>query len=254
MADFTGKTAFVTGASGGIGRAVAEAFIAGGANVVLADLDRAALEQVAAEIGGSTAIVVCNVTDEAQTEAAVEHAVQRFGTIDIAVLNAGIEGKVAAIGEASVADFKTVIDVNVTGVFIGLTKVMPVMQRGQGGVITILSSTAGRRGSAGLSPYITSKHAVMGLMKSAALEGAEHNIRVNTVNPGPIETRMMRQIELNASPDNPGAMKDMLLQNIPMHRYGTAQEVANMIAFLSSASASYCTGNYYGVDGGLTAG
>lgn len=254
MADFTGKTAFVTGASGGIGRAVAQTFIAGGANVVLADLDRAALEQVAADLSGSTAIAVCNVTDESETQAAVALAVQRFGTIDIAVLNAGIEGKVAPIGEANVADFKTVMDVNVNGVFIGLTHIMPVMQRGGGGVITILSSVAGRRGTAGLSPYITSKHAVMGMMKCAAMEGAPHKIRVNTVNPGPIETRMMRQIELNASPDNPNAMKDALVQHIPLRRYGEAQEVAEMIAFLSSDKASYCSGNFYAVDGALTAG
>ena len=105
-----------------------------------------------------------------------------------------------------------------------------------------------------MSPYITSKHAIVGLMKCAALEGAADNIRVNCVNPGPIESRMMRAIEVNASPDHPGAMKDQLISQIPLKRYGTAEEVASMIAFLGSAASSYCTGNIYGVDGGLTAG
>ena len=254
MFDFTGKAAFVTGATGGIGRATAEAFVAGGARVLLADIDGAALERVAAEIGGTTAIAVCDVTSESATQAAVDLAVQRFGGIDIAVLNAGIEGPVAPIGTVSLAAFQAVINVNVTGVFIGLNTIMPVMQRKGGGVITILSSTAGRRGSAGFCPYITSKHAVMGMMKTAAMEGAADGIRVNTVNPGPIETRMMRQIERNTSAEDPDAIKAAFVAAIPMGRYGTAEEVADMIAFLSSARASYCTGNYYGVDGGLTAG
>jgi len=183
----------------------------------------------------------------------VQVALDRFGGLDIAVLNAGIEGKVAPIGEMAVADFDQVMNVNVRGVFMGLSKAMPAMAT-KGGSIVILSSTAGRQGSPGLSPYITSKHAVMGLMKSAAMEGAEKNIRVNTVNPGPIDTRMMRQIEINASPDDPNAMKEALLVGIPMKRYGTAQEVAEIISFLSSDRASYCTGNYYGVDGGRTTG
>lgn len=229
--------------------------VASGANVVLADLDQKALEALAAQLGEKAAIALCNVTSESDTDKAVQVALDRFaGGLDIAVLNAGIEGKVAPIGEMALADFDQVMNVNVRGVFIGLSKVMPVMARAKGGSIVILSSTAGRQGSPGLSPYITSKHAVMGLMKSAAMEGAESNVRVNTVNPGPIDTRMMRQIELNASPDNPDAMKEALLVGIPMKRYGTAQEVAEIISFLSSDRASYRTGNYYGVDGGRTTG
>ena len=249
-----GKTALITGATGGIGRAVAGLMVAEGANVVLVDLDQSALAALAAELGGKAVACAGNVTSEADTERAVETALSRFGRIDIAVLNAGIEGKLGLIGDLAVADFDAVMHVNVRGVFIGLTKIMPVMRRQGGGVVTILSSTAGRRGSAGLSPYITSKHAVMGLMKSAALEGAPDAIRVNTVNPGPIETRMMRAIEHNANPDNPGEMRDAMVASIPFKRYGTPQEVAAMIGFLSGDQASYCTGNYYGVDGGLTTG
>ena len=253
MTAMAGKTVFITGATGGIGRATAAAFVAQGANVVLADLDKAALDDMAAAIGAKAAVAVCDVTDEAQTAAAVTLARATFGGIDVAVLNAGIEGKVGLIGDMALADFDKVMNVNVRGVFIGLSQVMPVM-RANGGSIIILSSTAGRRGSAALSPYITSKHAVVGLMKCAALEGAPDGIRVNCVNPGPIETRMMRQIEANSNPDAPGDVKAQLIARIPMQRYGTAEEVAEMIAFLGGSASSYCTGNIYGVDGGITAG
>ncbi len=253
MTGMAGKTVFITGATGGIGRATAAAFVAQGANVVLADLDRSALDELAAAIGNQATVAVCDVTDEAQTADAVAIAQNAFGGIDVAVLNAGIEGKVGLIGDMAVADFDKVMNINVRGVFIGLSQVMPVM-RANGGAIIILSSTAGRRGSAALSPYITSKHAVVGLMKCAALEGAPDGIRVNCVNPGPIETRMMRAIEANASPDAPEEIKAQLIARIPLQRYGTAEEVAEMIAFLGGTASSYCTGNIYGVDGGLTAG
>ena len=254
MNGMAGKTVLITGATGGIGRATAAAFVAEGANVLLADLDRNDLAVMAEAIGDKAAYAVCDVTSETQMADAVALAQKTFGGIDVAVLNAGIEGKIGVIGDLALADFDRVMNVNVRGVFIGLSAVMPVMRKGHGGSIIVLSSTAGRRGTAAMSPYITSKHAIVGLMKCAALEGAADNIRVNCVNPGPIESRMMRAIEVNASPDHPGAMKDQLISQIPLKRYGTAEEVASMIAFLGSAASSYCTGNIYGVDGGLTAG
>lgn len=252
MSAVAGKVALITGAAGGIGAATARRLHSQGARLVLTDLDEAALASLASEFGQDAAICRCDVTSEADNEAAVQTALDTFGALDIAILNAGTEGRVGLIGESKLADFDLVMAINVRGVFIGLSKVMPAMKAGKGGVVTILSSTAGRRGSAAMAPYITSKHAVVGLMKTAAIEGAEHSIRVNTVNPGPISTRMMDAIEKNFLPGNPQEAHDQLQARIPMGRYGTAEEVANFIAFLSSNDASYCTGNLYGIDGGLT--
>lgn len=254
MSDLSGKVALVTGASGGIGMATARLLHERGARLVLSDLADEGPVELMAELGKDAVWCRCDVTQEADNAAMVRIALDTFGTLDIAVLNAGIEGRAGAIGETSLENFDRVMAVNVRGVFAGLSQVMPVMKRAGSGVVTIISSTAGRRGTANLSPYITSKHAVVGLMKCAALEGAPHGVRVNTVNPGPIATRMMEQLEREFSPDSPQAAHEQLLGLIPAGRYGTAEEVAEMIAFLSSGRASYCSGNIYGVDGAYTAG
>ncbi|GGC87613.1 SDR family NAD(P)-dependent oxidoreductase [Chelatococcus reniformis] len=249
-----GAVALITGATGGIGRATAARFVDEGARVVLADLDAEALSDLAAAFGPSAAWICADVTEEEQNRAAVALALERWSRIDIGVLNAGIEGRVAAIDELAPADFDRVIAVNVRGVFLGLAQLLPALRRGGGGAITITSSTAGLRGAAGLAAYTASKHAVIGLMKSAALEGAPHNIRVNTVNPAPVETRMMRSIEAGARPDDPDGAKTKFLTGIPLKRYGRPEEIAALIAFLSSDEASFCTGGIYTADGGTMAG
>ena len=252
MSELAGKVAVITGASGGIGAATARLMHSRGARVVLADLDEGALAALAAELGGDAAWLRCDVTQEADNAAMVQTALERFGRLDIAVLNAGIEGRAGPIGENSVENFDRVMAVNVRGVFLGLSKAMPAMQA-NGGSIILLSSTAGRKGTPNMSPYVTSKHAVMGMMKCAAIEGAPHGIRVNTVNPGPISTRMMAAIEQDFAPEDPGGAHEQFVQSIPLGRYGKAEEVAELIAFLASDRASYCAGEYYGVDGGQTA-
>jgi NAD(P)-dependent dehydrogenase (short-subunit alcohol dehydrogenase family) len=143
--------------------------------------------------------------------------------------------------------------VNVRGVWLGIKYLMPEMKKRGGGSIIITSSVAGIRGTPGVSAYITSKHAVIGLMRTAALEGAEHNIRVNTVNPSPIETRMMRSLEEGFAPGAAMHAKERIAATVPLQRYGSPEEVANLMLFLASDESRYCTGGVYMVDGGISA-
>lgn len=249
---FTGKTVLVTGAAGGIGQATVARFIREGAHAVLVDMDLAALTQQAERFGSAVSIFQADVANEAQADAAMTAALAIVQRIDIAVLNAGIEGARGPLHATPVQEFDRVLAVNVRGVFIWLSRLMAHMRNKGGGVITITSSVAGLRGAVGMAPYITSKHAVIGLMKVAALEGAAHNIRVNTINPGPIDTRMMQAID-----ESVGALEEVRAKKfarIPLGRYGTPDEVAAMTAFLSSEDAGYCTGGSYLADGGAMAG
>ncbi len=248
---FKDKVALVTGASGGIGQALAARFAAEGARLVLLDRDLEALTSLASRHADAQALA-CDVADPAQVDAAIDAALQAHGRIDIAVLNAGIEGRVAEIEHQAVADFDQVMGVNVRGVFLCLRRLMPAMKAARGGAITVLSSTAGLRAAIGLAPYVTSKHAVLGLVKAAALEGAQAGVRVNAVNPGPVETRMIRALEeASGAGERARALTE---QGIPLHRLGTPAEVAAMVAFLSSDEAGFATGGSYLLDGGIMAG
>ena len=196
MSRLEGKVAVITGASGGIGRAAAKLFVDEGARVALVDLDEGALQEVVQSIGEERAsYTAADVTQPDQTQAYINAAVERWGGIDILLANAGIEGVMSPITEYPIDVFDRVMAVNVRGVWLGVKYAMPVMSRGGGGSIVVTSSTAGINGTPEISAYGISKHAVIGLMRAAALEGAEMGIRVNTVNPAPIETRMMRSIE-----------------------------------------------------------
>jgi NAD(P)-dependent dehydrogenase (short-subunit alcohol dehydrogenase family) len=264
MARLTGKVAVITGGAGGIGRAAARLFVEEGAKVLLVDLDEGVLQEVVASAGGDLAsYVVADTTDPDQVQRFVDTAVERYGGIDVFLANAGIEGRVLPIPEYPIDVFDQVIAVNVRGVWLGLRSVIPVMARRGGGSIVITSSTAGIRGTAGTSAYTTSKHAVIGLMRSAALECAPLGIRVNTVNPAPIETRMMRSLEqmraeqAERSGDvmmTPEQVKKAGAARIPLQRYGEPEEVARIMLFLASDESSFCTGGVYMVDGGVSGG
>ena len=192
------KVAIITGGAGGIGRAAAKLYCDEGAKVMLVDIDEVALKALAAEIGAPNAdYMVADVGDQLETEAYVTATKERFGSIDIALLNAGIEGMIQPIPDYTPEVFDKVINVNVRSVFLGLRASMPLMAS-EGGSIVITSSTAGIRAVGGMSAYVASKHAVIGLMRTAAVEGAESNIRVNSVNPSPINTRMIPSIEKQA--------------------------------------------------------
>lgn len=261
MPRLTGKVAVITGGAGGIGQAAARQFTSEGASVVLVDREEAALQEIVSSIGEDKAsFVVADVTQDDQTENYVKSAIERWGGIDIYLANAGIEGAVSPIPDYPGDMFDQVIAVNVKGVWLGLKYVIPVMRERGGGSIVITSSTAGIGGTAGMSAYTTSKHAVIGMMRTAALECAPMGIRVNTVNPAPIETRMMRSLEemrvaaADSSEVTVERTKQAYSARIPLQRYGDPQEVAKMMLFLASDDSSYCTGGVYMVDGGRSAG
>jgi NAD(P)-dependent dehydrogenase (short-subunit alcohol dehydrogenase family) len=196
---------------------------------------------------------VADVSQKADTERYVQQAVDVFGGVDIYLANAGIEGLVTPFLEQTEAMFDQVMAVNVKGVWLGVQSMFPVMQARGGGSIVITSSVAGIKGASMLAPYVTSKHAVVGLMRSAALAGAEHNIRVNTVNPSPVETRMMRSLEAGMMPDDLNAAHDLMSANIPLGRYAEPADIANMMLFLASDEGAFMTGGVYMADGGSSA-
>jgi NAD(P)-dependent dehydrogenase (short-subunit alcohol dehydrogenase family) len=184
----------------------------------------------------------------------VDTATRLFGGSDIFLANAGFEGASSEIPDYPLDVFDEVMAVNVRGVFLGLKFAIPALRKRGGGSIVITSSIGGikTRGT-GNSAYIASRHAEIGLLRSAAMECAPHNIRVNSVLPGPTDTRMIRSIEENRSPGAPEKARAAILAGLPMKRYGTAEEVAQLILFLASDEASICTGGVYLADGGLSA-
>lgn len=260
MARLTGKVAVITGGAGGIGRAAAKLFTEEGAKVLLVDVNQAALQDAVQTIGSNVAsYTVADTTQPEQVQHFVQTASERYGGIDIFLANAGIEGVVQPITDYPIEVFDQVIAVNVRAVWLGLKYVIPVMRARGGGSIVITSSTAGIRGGLGMSPYTTSKHAVIGLMRTATLECAPLGIRVNTVNPAPIETRMMRSLEEMRASASSGAttveqVKQHAASRIPLQRYGAPEEVARLMLFLASDESSFCTGGVYMVDGGTSAG
>jgi len=254
MGKLDGRVAVITGGSGGIVRAAAKRFVDEGAKVLLVDLEERALRSAVDAIGESHASLVCaDVSSDDETQRYVKTAVERYGRIDIYLANAGVEGNIKPISDYPIEVFDRVIAVNVRGVWLGLKHVIPVMAKGGGGSIVITSSTSGVHGYAGVSAYVTSKHAVIGMMRTAALECAPLKIRVNTVNPAPIETRMMRSLEEQFVPGHPGQAKEQMQSTIPLGRYGQPEEVAEVMLFLASDQSSFCTGSIYMVDGGVSA-
>ena len=261
MVRLEGKVAVITGATGGIGQAATKLFANEGARLALVDLDETALQETVRSIGEDRASdTVADVTQPDRTQGYVNAAVNRWGGIDVFLANAGIEGSVAPIPEYPIDTFDRVMAVNVRGVWLGMKYVVPVMRERGGGSIVITSSAAGVSGTPDMSAYTASKHAVIGLMRTAAMEGAPLGIRVNTVNPAPIETRMMRSIEemrVAAFDDSNVTVeraKQEFAESIPLRRYGNPEEVAQLMLFLASNDSSFCTGGVYMVDGGRSAG
>jgi NAD(P)-dependent dehydrogenase (short-subunit alcohol dehydrogenase family) len=254
--DFHGKVALITGGGNGIGRAVALGFATRGAKVVVVDHDQAAGEATAGILrqqGGEAFFVPADVTKSANVQDYVKQTLDKYGAIDCFHNNAGIEGSVAPTHQYDEEMFDRVMAVNVKGVFLGMRHVLPVMIKQGRGSIVNTASVAGLVASPGMPAYVASKHAVIGLTKTAAGEVGRAGIRVNAVCPGPIDTRMIHSLETMLNPDDPASVGSRYQNNIPIGRYGTPDEVANLVIFLSSDLAGNITGAHYVVDGGRTA-
>jgi NAD(P)-dependent dehydrogenase (short-subunit alcohol dehydrogenase family) len=252
MSELQERVAVITGAAAGFGRAVATMLAARGAHVVLVDRAAEALHETARGIDGALP-VVADVSQEADVDGYVRAAVERHGRIDMFFNNAGIEGRMAPMTELSVADFDRVLAVNTRGVFLGLRAVLKVMKPQSSGAIVNTASMAGIRGAATFSPYVASKHAVIGLTRCAALEGAPYGIRVNAVAPGHIDTRMARDLTAQIDPADPEGVYQRISAQVPLGRYGSADEVARLSVWLLSDEASYISGATHLIDGALNA-
>jgi NAD(P)-dependent dehydrogenase (short-subunit alcohol dehydrogenase family) len=248
MRPLEGKATLVTGGASGIGRATALAFARAGARIVVADVDTEGGEATAAAAradGADAGFVRCDVRSGAEVEALVAATVARFGRLDCAFNNAGIEGDLAPIGDTAEEVAARVLDVNAMGVWRCLHAELPRMAAQGGGAIVNTASVAGLIGAGGLAPYVASKHAVLGLTKTAALEYAPAGIRVNAVCPGVIQTPMLDRL----AAARPGVVEALLAVK-PMGRLGAPDEVAAAVVWLCSDAASFTTGHALTVDGG----
>lgn len=255
MGRLYGKSALITGGANGIGKATAKRFLEEGSNVAIVDLNSSELTLAQSELEGlgNLVCIQADVTQEDQTEAYVTSTMKSFGTIDVFFNNAGIESEVQPLIDVSLYDFEKVQAVNVRGVFLGLKYVLPTMIAKRSGSVINMSSNGGLDGTPSLSPYITSKHAVTGITKTAALEVAQYGVRVNSVHPCPVDTRMMRAIESGFNPsDGDQASKDFAAR-IPLGRYAKPEEVASLVLFLASDESTFITGSQYRIDGGMSA-
>ena len=254
MGRIEGKVAVITGGAGGIGRAVARRFIEEGASVLIVDVDKDSLADACAEISSNQiSYLVGDVANWNDNLEMIKIAEERYGGVDIFLANAGIEGDISSILDYDEEVFDRLMAVNIKGPFLGLKAAVPAMIKRGSGSVVITSSIGGVRGGPRLAPYVTSKHAVIGLMKSAAKEFAREGVRVNAVNPSPVETRMMRSIEKGLMEEDPDAIKKAMQSNIPMGRYAEPVDVANLMLFLASDESKFITGSIHMVDGGSSA-
>jgi len=263
MSTLINQVAFITGSGSGIGRATALAFAKAGARVIVAEINEVCGRETVKliqQLGGEALFIGCDVAAQNQIEAAVRQTVQRYGRLDIGINNAGIGGKYGRLTDQTQQDFDQVMAVNVGGVFYGMQAQIrqmlaqkeedsPVGAHPVGGRIVNVSSIAGVRGMPMGAPYSASKHAVIGLTKTAALEYVRHNIRINAVCPVYTHSAMVDEL-INTAP----AMEERMRRMIPMGRFGQPEEIAQAILWLCADENAFVTGQAIQLDGGMTAG
>lgn len=248
--DLAQKVVLITGGAGGLGAAAAAAFLAENCKVAIVDIAADALARTAADLGGGPdrlITIAADVSKEEDVKRYVDKTVAAFGTIDVFFNNAGIEGKVAPIVDQKTEDFDRVIAINVRGCWLGMKYVLPVMYAKKSGSVINTSSIGGLvAGPMPVSPYVTSKFAIHGMTRVVANEAARYQVRVNSVHPSPVNTRMMRSLERGS-----GASQEAIASSIPLGRYAESQDIANMVLFLASEKSSFVTGSQFRVDGGM---
>ena len=246
---FAGKVVLITGGTSGIGKSTAIAFARAGAKVVLTGRREKEGAQVVAEIkklGGDAAFVRADISKDADVKKMVDFTVDKFGRLNVAFNNAGVEWK-GPLNHATEAEYRRIFDINVWGVLNSMRHEIPVMLKNGGGAIVNTSSVAGHVGLAQVSIYIASKHAVEGLTKSVALEFAKQNIRINAIAPGVIATEMLDRFAGDE-------LRDQITSTVPVARVGVADEIAAAVLYLASDAAKFTTGTSLIVDGGFVAG
>jgi NAD(P)-dependent dehydrogenase (short-subunit alcohol dehydrogenase family) len=249
--------AVVTGASGGIGRAIAIALAASGAPVALCGRNATGGAETVSLIesaGGTAEFTAVDIADHGSVKPWIDAVIDRHGAPGWLVNNAGMNGRSARLEDTDVHEFEQVVATNLLGSFYTIRECLPAMRARGGGAIVNVGSTASLQGYATLSGYTASKHAVLGLTRSVALENADIPIRCNCICPGPVDTPLMRSIEELVNPDNPAAAHEMFAGTTALKRYGMPEEIAELVLFLLEDRSSYITGTAISVDGGVMTG